>query len=407
MVAINYTTDMPRWAEVDVDAGYSSVTYTTDDGTTVATSAYTNPVMCTGNRLTGTLYYATAVAIDDEWPLFKKNITGGNQSAATKIFTAPSRISFLAANDDAEGVYVRTGAGVGNISGGANTYNAYIAPSLEALPSTQPVNSDTTGGISWFNRWIKNCILVGTKFYDLTGAVYRELPSNVVSGVALNRYIFNGNDTDGYFICRQAHGENGVIEFFSYDWDSQQATLIFSTTASALPSATGSTGANGNPTACIIDPEHEALIVLPNDTSATNALNFGAFRTTDAVNFSPRIPDNPTLGTGEYRSYHQNHFQHVNLSLGLGSGMGGTTGNGWDGNEDFIFTSSSLIPSIPGAANSSRLYAGKEMFVNGTRLYDIVPREGIPTEIEEVKRFLFVGKDYYENLHGGHALSDS
>ena len=352
----------PRWATIDITAGYTPIAYNDEVGVAVGdTGNYWNATACIGTRNNGIIYYGAGSesnprALDGK--IWKRTITNNVLSSPELVCTLSNRNIWAIFLNERNGAVAVVTSATGATGGATSSGSIFIAPSMEQISSATPIVSGTVGAggiIQGFNHWISDLLLVGNKFYDTNGTAVRTLPSNVNDGTTTSKYIITGNKRDGYLILRQTAQSGGYVTLFDYDWDNNTATQLFTFAATS-----NTPGLSWN-SYTFIDPVNKGVICPRNDGTAD------VVRTTDGVNFST-VP-----GTQQtWAAWFQNYFQHVGIFATLYNGMG-SGWTGWDANTDTLIRrgSESAWPSL---MNHSRIYFGTGMMINGTRIYDVIPK---------------------------------
>jgi len=331
------TTWHPRWAKIDLNAGYTTTSLTDENGgsfTLTSRAINRKQVACIGDRYTGTLYYFNSSK------MYKKELATG----VVSVLWEDNVNSYyrLTINEETGAVYATNDSTPGN-----STF--IVAPSVQAL-GTAPILG-TANRYTEYNKWINGLILVNNNFYDSNGDLVRTLPASIPSNT-YTEYAINGNDTDGYFVTRKQ--VNAPRQVYSYDWESNTASLMYEVLSANTPRPTETLDS-------LIDTER-AAVLLANNSNTDGTV----YRTTDGINFTQL---NGAIGS--YGNIYNNHFQHINMHVSFYSV--------WDGNIDTCYGNSSntLFPGFLAPVDNT-FYAGKQMLLNGSaatmRLWDIVPK---------------------------------
>jgi hypothetical protein len=334
-VVENLTTWHPKWAKIDYEAGSTTFTYTDVNGATVtpgSSSSYSS-VACIGNRTNGAVYYYASNT------MYKKNIVNGVIGNAEVLWTSDWGTFHLRINEE---------TGAAGITNGSTSFR--IAPSVEELGDAATLTTGLAGFEATGHGWRKGLIQMGQYLFNSQGEAVRQLPSNI--GItSYNSCVLEGNDTDGWFIHTGAH------RFFAYDWESNTAEQIFTTTTQNVSDQTGMRTVNQN---AVIDAERGALLFGIGGGVGSTTEDRTVWRTSDGITL---IPVAGTLGG--YGGWVHSFFPHVNFNVRYR--------NYWNGNTDTVggIAANCLFP---GMVSSDYFYAGKYMLVNGTRLWEIVPR---------------------------------
>jgi len=310
-----------RWAKIDVDAGYTTINYTDENGVPVTPVAANMTVCCVGTRASGKVYYYVS----------------GNQYQLDLATGVVSLLWSSATNYTRFSINEETGA----VFAGAS-WDGRIAPSIETFLSA-PNLSASVGSMTALAgpMWVDNMILTGNRLRDSSGEVVHTLPA----GIGASTYrstVFTGNSKDGYFLC-DTDGSNAYPRrLYRYNLENNTADFMFETSQ--------------------VDMNH--LVVDSVNSAGIRKVNNVAevCRTYDGVNFNA-----PLLGATANGTYLQNRcFQHIGMNIVPGQVW-------WNMNDDTVGLTSTANSLFPGYV-TGHFYAGKQMLVNGNRLWDIVPK---------------------------------
>jgi len=324
----NLTQWHPRWAKVDVDAGFTTINYVDEKGDAVPflsmSVSSSNPIAPVGDRHTGAVYYGATTGT-----MYKRDLATGVVSV---VWHDPGySYQILAINEETGSAAIRTSSG--NFG--------KVATSVEALIDA-PLISNKFGTLC--THWINGQILLGNRFYDSEGIFVRQLPSNLTYN-QWNHLLLGGNETDGYFIYSHQLSERAL---FAYDWETNTAELMFKLdSTSPLWMHTS--------TAIVIDSERRAGLIGWNGGNDTTIRRF------DGKNLT--VVSGALGAFGEWRN---NMFQHINANF--------TGRAGWCGYDDRAFNTNAANTYFPGWLGTNNNYAGKKMLLNHTRLWNIVPK---------------------------------
>ena len=217
----------------------------------------------------------------------------------------------------------------------------------------QPPKSHKTDVKGHKDHWLKSTI----RFDPKTGTVFvnparfddqsersKTIPPLIEEG---GQAVSNIKILEGYY-AHKKYFKNGNVSV-SYDWENNTAEPMFTFTSLTQE-------IYGRTSYYMISSEKREVLF-----GYTGGLNTVIRRTNDGIN-ALIVPGE----AGAYGVWCNNVFQHINLNIAHRAS--------WDGNEDRIVGSSnnSLFPGCLSISNTSS--AGKQMFINNTRLWDIVPR---------------------------------
>ena len=332
--AANLTQWHPRWAKIDVDAGYTEFTYTDELGASVSPVIADQTVACIGNRQNGIIYYFASGA------MFRKVISNGVVGNAEKLWDSSIAVRNLSINEETGAVFMAND----------NQWSSKIVSSIETADS---VSWQTDLHHLWqspFPCWVQNKLLASNRLYDGSDLSYKNVP-----GLSLlqNNALFG--DSTALFI-QQGSSSNSPLPVFRYNIDANTVEAMFT------PSPQGAFSA-GTRRQVVYDSKTSTFL-LPNAATAAAPI----MRTTDGVTLgTPPVGNNPGGWSNRF-------FPHINILWSRP--LYANAGVWWDGDNDTIgnvTTANSLFPGYVGG-NSTCFYAGKHMLVNGNRLWDIVKK---------------------------------
>jgi hypothetical protein len=329
----------PRWANIDLDAGYTEFTYTDDNDVAITPNPYLMPVACTGSRQNGAVYYFSDAV---PYRLYKKTITNGvvGNAEVVRDFTllgdSTPRHGYLSINEE-------TGAA---FYGTYQSWAGYLSPSIETPPTITTPNNLWSSNHHIHAPWINNKILIGNRLYDGNNLSYVTVP---VLGMA-SAHTMTGDAQGGIFIQQGFIANPSTV--YSYDMANNTLTSLFSIQA----------GDNASRRPLVRDTAADSFL-----TKISLAERTQIGRTTDGVTFSS------PLSGGSQGVWNNRFFPHINTLWTMGRNSGAITyGMWWNGNTDTVGNAATADSLFPGYL-PNYFYAGKQMLVNGNRLWDIVP----------------------------------
>jgi hypothetical protein len=177
----NLTQWHPRWAKIDIDAGYTEFTYTDELGASVSPAIAYQPVACVGNRQNGIIYYFASST------MFRKVITNGVVGNAEKLWVhSNNTIGNLSINEETGAVFMAD----------SNSWLSKIVFSIETADTVAWQSSLHHMWQSPFPCWIQNKLLSSSRLYDGSDLSYITVPG--IGGIQQNNALFG--DSTALFI---------------------------------------------------------------------------------------------------------------------------------------------------------------------------------------------------------------